>query len=283
VLNNHFTSGGVIAMLQLSTMLMSSVAGLAMLNIQIQEAKVALERMSEYTQLNDENNDSNKTSPFDITKIELKNLDFGFPGRSKILKNISTVVEKGECLGIIGEIGSGKSTLLQVIQKFYVSYSGSIIVNESFNLDKINTNTWRNHIGVVSQNPHLFTGNIFYNITLEMDYDSKNVIDFCEKFGFDKFINILPQSYHTIIGEEGVNLSGGQRQIIAFARCLYKFPQLILLDEVTSSLDSETENFIIDILKEIKKEVLIIFASHNLQTLNKIADKTLSIKNPRHS
>lgn len=277
VLNNQFTSGGVIAMLQLSSMLMSSVASLAMLNIQLQEAKVALNRMFEYTRLNDENNNSSKTQTLKISSIELRNIDFGYSGRLKILKNISATINEGQCLGIIGEIGTGKSTLIQIIQKFYFPNSGSIIINNSINLEKIETKAWRDCVGVVPQHTHLFTGNIFYNITLEEGYDGSGVIEFCTKFGFDKFINVLPQSYYTIVGEEGLNLSGGQRQIIAFARCLYKSPQIILLDEVSSSMDSKTETFIINILKKIKKETLIIFASHNLKTLDKIADKVLSI------
>lgn len=277
VFNNQFTSGGVIAMLQLSSMLMSSVAGLAILNIQLQEAKVALNRMFEYTRLDNENNDSSEKQPLKISNIELRNIGFGYPGRLKILKDVSASISKGQCLGIIGEIGTGKSTLIQIIQKFYFPNSGSIIINNAISLEKIDTKAWRDCIGVVSQHTHLFTGNIFYNISLEEGCDRNGVIEFCTKFGFDKFINVLPQSYYTIVGEEGVNLSGGQRQIIAIARCLYKSPQLILLDEVSSSMDSKTETFIIDVLKEIKKEALIIFASHNFQTLDKIADKTLSI------
>lgn len=180
-------------------------------------------------------------------------------------------------MGVVGEIGSGKSTLLQIIQGFYTQNSGDIIVNGSIKLEKISLSNWRNNFAVVSQHTHIFNGTIFYNISLEQNYDKDKIIDFCHKFGLHDIIAVFPQSYFTIVGEEGINLSGGQRQIIAFARALYKNPQVLLLDEVTASMDSKTERFVLDILNKIKKKTLIIFVTHKLDSLQKIADKTISL------
>jgi ATP-binding cassette subfamily B protein len=278
VITNNFTSGGVIAVLQLSSMLMGSLGGLAMLNIQLQEAKVALNRMFEYTSLDEEENSSEtKIEELEIVSIELEDVTFGYAGREKILKNISLKLNKGECLGIGGEIGSGKSTLLQLLQKNYQPNIGSITVNKGIELDDIKTSYWRNFLGVVSQQTHIFTGNVFYNITLNNDYNPEAIVAFCKSFGFDIFITTFPQSYYTIIGEEGINLSGGQRQIIAFARALFKKPKLLLLDEVTASMDTKTEKFVLDILEKIKPETLMVIISHKNDILSKIADKTITI------
>ncbi|MCB0462948.1 MAG: ATP-binding cassette domain-containing protein, partial [Flavobacteriaceae bacterium] len=274
---SDFTSGGVIAVLQLSTMLMGSVAGLAMLNIQLQEAKVALNRMFEYTSIDEEQLLEVENKKLDVNALELIDVSFGYPGRAKILNNINFSINKGECLGIVGEIGTGKSTLLQIIQQFYYPNSGTIKINNSENINEINITDWRNKLSVVSQQTHIFNGNIFYNIVLEEDYDQENIAAFCKSFGIDSFIDMLPQSYFTIVGEEGVNLSGGQRQIIAFARALYKKPQLLLLDEATASMDTKTEAFFIEILQKIKNEIIIIFVTHRIETLSKIADKTLQL------
>ncbi|MEZ4782026.1 MAG: peptidase domain-containing ABC transporter [Flavobacteriaceae bacterium] len=274
---SDFTSGGVIAVLQLSTMLMGSVAGLAMLNIQLQEAKVALNRMFEYTSIDEEQLLEVENKKLDVNALELIDVSFGYPGRAKILNNINFSINKGECLGIVGEIGTGTSTLLQIIQQFYYPNSGTIKINNSENINEINITDWRNKLSVVSQQTHIFNGNIFYNIVLEEDYDQENIAAFCKSFGIDSFIDMLPQSYFTIVGEEGVNLSGGQRQIIAFARALYKKPQLLLLDEATASMDTKTEAFFIEILQKIKNEIIIIFVTHRIETLSKIADKTLQL------
>jgi ATP-binding cassette subfamily B protein len=277
VINYNFTSGGVIAILQLSSLLMGSIGGLAMLNIQLQEAKVALNRMFEYTNINEEKTSNINTDALKIESLELKNITFGYPGRQKLINNISVIIKKGECLGVVGEIGSGKSTLLQIIQKFYNQNLGEIIINKTIKLQDIELKNWRDCLGVVSQHSHIFTGNIFYNIVLEENYNKEQVIAFCKSYGFDTFIDSLPQNYFTIVGEEGINLSGGQRQIIALARALYNKPQLLLLDEVTASMDLKTEGFVLNLLQKLKKDILIIFVSHRLDALNKIADKILNL------
>ena len=101
----------------------------------------------------------------------------------------------------------------------------------------------------------------------------ENIMEFCKEYGFEDFINTLPQGYATILGEEGINLSGGQKQIIALMRVLYKKPQLLLLDEFTSAMDRKTEDFVLELLKKLKKEIAIIFISHRLHSLRRLADK----------
>jgi len=125
---------------------------------------------------------------------------------------------------------------------------------------------------VIPQDIHIFSGNIIDNILLGIEDKPENVIQFCQDNGFEKFIKQLPQAYATILGEEGINLSGGQKQIIAFARVLYKKPQFLILDEPTSAMDRNTEKFTIALLNTLKKDIAVLFISHRLHTLKNIAD-----------
>src|SRR5690606_18916982 len=106
-----------------------------------------------------------------------------------------------------------------------------------------------------------------------------NIITFCKAYGFEDFVNSLPQGYATILGEEGINLFGGQKQIIALMRVLYKKPQLLLLDEFTSAMDRKTEKFVLKLLNRLKEEISIIFISHRLHALKHIADRIYILEN----
>ncbi len=271
VLNNELTAGVIIAILQLVGMLMSSTSNLALINIEIQEAKVAFDRMYEFTSIEGESKGNRALSEF--SSLEIKNLSFRFAGRKQLFKNINISVNKNECIAIVGESGSGKSTFGQVLQKFYPFENGSVIINNEYNLPNINTEDWRNIIGIIPQDITIFSGNVVTNILLGKEDTLENIESFCKKYGFTEFVNSLPQGFATILGEEGVNLSGGQKQIIALMRVLYKKPQLVLLDEFTSAMDRKTEQFVINLLNKLKPKLTIIFISHRLHSLPKIADR----------
>ncbi|WP_445748602.1 peptidase domain-containing ABC transporter [Polaribacter sp.] len=278
VLNKELTAGVIIAILQLVGMLMASTSNLALVNIEIQEAKVAFNRMYEFTSIEEENEGSIPLTKFN--SLEIKNLSFRFTGRKQLFKNINLVVQKNECIAIVGESGCGKSTLNQILQKFYQLENGQILINKVHNFSDIKTQDWRNIIGVVPQEITLFSGNVISNILLEkQEEDPIKIFQFFEKYGFNSFLNSLPQSHSTIIGEEGINLSGGQKQVIGLMRALYKKPQLLILDEFTSAMDRKTEQFVIDLLNKLKFELAVIFISHRLHSLPKIADRIYVIEN----
>jgi len=281
VFNNQFTSGGVIALIQLSSMLMGSAIGIATLNIELQEANIALNRMFEYTTVKEENNKTSKDVAInDIKSIELNNIAFNYIGRNTILSNITLKVKKTECIAITGEIGTGKSTLLYLLQKFYNPSKGQILINGKIDLTAINTTEWRNNIGVIPQDTHIFNGSVIQNIAFDVNEDNVElIILFCNEYGFSNFIEQLPQAYNTIIGEEGINLSGGQKQVIALMRALYKKPKLLLLDEFTSAMDRKTEKFVLGLLNKLKSELTIIFISHRIHSLQKIADRIYVLEN----
>jgi ATP-binding cassette subfamily B protein len=277
VYNETMQLGELMAILGVAGSLLPSVASLALITIPINEAKVAFNRMYEFASIDKENEGTQPLLKFE--SLEIKNLSFRFAGRSQLFKDINLSVTKHECIAIVGESGSGKSTLGQILQKFYPFESGEIIVNVHSNLTEVSTHDWREVIGVIPQDVTIFSGNVITNILLGKEDASENIEQFVKDYGFTDFVNSLPQGYETILGEEGINLSGGQKQIIALMRVLYKKPQLLLLDEFTSAMDRKTEHFVIQLLNKLKKEITIIFISHRLHSLKHIADKIYIIEN----
>lgn len=279
VLYKQLTVGELIALLTIVGSLLPSVTRLALTNLQIQEAKVALDRMYEFVSIEPEYESNNEIQQELIFQsLTVKDVVFRFPGRKPILNAISLNIYKGEIIALLGESGCGKSTFLQLIQKFYRAESGAINLNKiDFNL--LVTTTWRNIISVVPQDIKIFNGTLLYNIILDDKIDSIDLFhQFCITYGFDKYFLELPQGYFTLVGEEGINLSGGQKQLVAFARALYKKPQFLILDEVTSAMDRNTENFILDLLQKLKTEITTIIVTHKFYTA-KIADRIYLIEN----
>ena len=271
VYNETMQLGELMAILGIAGSLLPSVASLALITIPINEAKVAFNRMYEFASIDKEEKGTVEILDFNV--LEIKNLSFRFAGRSQLLKDINIKVNKNECIAIVGESGSGKSTLGQILQKFYPYENGMITINNQTNLPKLNTEHWRTILGVVPQEVTIFSGNVITNILLGKEDTPENITKFCQDYGFETFINTLPQSYATILGEEGINLSGGQKQVIALMRALYKRPKVLLLDEFTSAMDRKTEHFVLELLNKLKSELTIIFISHRLHSLPKIADR----------
>lgn len=277
VYNGVMQLGELMAILGIAGSLLPSVASLALITIPINEAKVAFNRMYEFASMDKEQKGNVEISNFN--SLEIKNLSFRFAGRSQLLKDINFRVNKNECVAIVGESGSGKSTLGQILQKFYPFENGKIIINNKINFFDIDTKCWRTILGVVPQDVTIFSGNVITNILLGKEDTPENIVKFCQDYGFEFFINSLPQSYATILGEEGINLSGGQKQLIALMRALYKKPKVLLLDEFTSAMDRKTEKFVLDLLNKLKSELTIIFISHRLHSLPKIANRIYVLEN----
>jgi ABC-type bacteriocin/lantibiotic exporter with double-glycine peptidase domain len=249
------------------------VGSLAMISIPINEAKIAFDRMFEFTGIEPE---ATNILPdiLSFESLDVEHLTFRFAGRSRILNDISFHVNKGEIIAIMGENGCGKSTLTQILQKNYVPEEGTVLFNSEQHLDDISLATLRNTIGTVPQNIHIFNGTVLENIAFDDAVKRPaEVLKFLESTGIGKFIDTLPQSFLTIVGEEGINLSGGQKQIIALARALYHKPQLLILDEATAAMDRQAEKFVLGLLKELKKEMGIIFITHRLHVLKNFCDR----------
>lgn len=277
VYNNTMQLGELMAILGIAGTLLPAVASLALITIPINEAKVAFNRMYEFATIEAEFTGVTPIATFN--NLTITDLAFRFAGRSPLLQNINLTIKQNECIAIIGESGCGKSTLGQILQKFYTAEQGAIIINDTLPLKDVNTADWRGVIGVVPQEITIFNGTIIDNIVLGAAVDANHIKQFIDKYHFNTFIESLPQGYATILGEEGVNLSGGQKQIVALMRALYKRPQLLILDEFTSAMDRKTEAFVFGLLKRLKQELSILFISHRLQSLKHLADRIYIIEN----
>ena len=280
VVNDNLSIGAMIALLQLVGILMTSASSLANLNIQLQEARVAFERIYEFGSIDYEYSEESLKTEAQITElVELRvdQLQYRFPGRSLLLKDISFNVQKGQMLCLMGESGSGKTTLLQILQKFYLPSDGHIKAN-GIDLTLVSYEQWRSKIGVVPQEIKLFNGTLLDNILLGEKTDNIPAIEaFFQKYKLDPYFRSFPNSYGTLVGESGINLSGGQKQIIGLARALYHKPELLLLDEPTAAMDRNTEKFVLNLLHQIKKDTAILMLTHRLSTAMK-ADQIMVLE-----
>jgi len=269
VLDGRLSTGGLIAILQMMGIAMAAAAQVALVNIQLQEAKVAFQRMFEFTDLHSEYDEEGEKPRAVINRFEelrVSGLSFRFPGRPRLLDRLDFHLRRGEWIAVLGESGCGKSTLLQILQKFYTPESGGIKVN-GIDLDLLSYTSWRDCLGVVSQEVKLFNGTLLDNVLLgDPPGDAAALQQFFESYGFHRYFSLLPQGYATIVGEEGVNLSGGQRRLVALARALWRRPQVLLLDEPTAALDRDTEHFVLDLLERLRGEAAILLCTHRLKT-----------------
>jgi ABC-type bacteriocin/lantibiotic exporter with double-glycine peptidase domain len=273
VLQGHLKTGELIAVLTMLGSLLPSVARLALISIPINEAKIAFDRMFEFTGIEPEKEEET-IKEINFQSLKVQNLSFRFAGRSRLLQNVNLEICKGQIIALMGENGCGKSTLSQILQKYYLPESGEIIINGTKNLKEISFQSWRNVIGIVPQNIHIFNGTVLENIAFDdVVKNPKAIADFLQEYGFASFIESLPQSYMTLVGEEGINLSGGQKQMIAFARALYHHPQLLILDEATAAMDRQSEQFVLHLLQKLKREMGVIFITHRLHILKSFCDK----------
>ena len=210
--------------------------------------------------------------------IEFKNLEFSYLPGEKVIKDISLSVNAGETLAIVGPTGSGKSTLIKLLGRFY-DISDDTIFLDGIDLNKIHSKELRKRIGTVLQDFHIFSGTIFDNISLgDKNINLDKVIEASKTVNAHSFIDALPLRYDTVLSERGQNLSQGQRQLLAFARVLAADPEILVLDEATANIDTETELLIQDALEKITRGRTSIVIAHRLQTIQE-ADRVLVFNN----
>jgi ATP-binding cassette, subfamily C, bacteriocin exporter len=235
--------GQLLAILSIVFLVISSTSNLVLLNVSLQSGKVALQRLYECLEQSPEKHAKSVSSEpvFEgIDNISVDNLSFGFPSCDFLFENASLNVRKGESIAILGENGCGKSTFINVLLKFFEYESGSIIINEKIDFKNIPPERWRKFVSIVPQKTKIFNSTLWENIALGTG-SVEEVESFCKNMGFSDIFETLPLKYETLLGEAGINISGGQQQLVAMARALYRKPSLLLLDEATSSFDPHTE------------------------------------------
>lgn len=202
--------------------------------------------------------------------IVLKNLDFAYPGRLQTLQGINLIIRKGKMTALVGESGSGKSTITDLVLGLQIPERGEVLL-DGVSLGEWKQNSFRERIGYVPQDPLLFHSSIRDNLLWSFPQGTEvDLWEACRRANAEAFIKQLPQGIDTVVGDRGVQLSGGQRQRIALARALLRKPELLILDEATSSLDSESEQLIQESINNmLKQETTILIVAHRLSTISK--------------
>lgn len=219
---------------------------------------------------------------FSEASIVFKNVSFKYAGAGSpfVIKDFNLIIEKGKVTALVGESGCGKSTLIKLMLGFYIPQKG-ILTLSGYNVRDVDNQDWLNHCGVVMQEAKIFSGTILENISLSEDKPDKDkAISLLEIVGLKTFIESLPMGIYTKIGVSGIEMSGGQKQRLMIARALYKDPDLLFLDEATSSLDANNEKSIVSNINTLGKGKTIVIAAHRLSTVQN-ADKIVFIKDGR--
>jgi HlyB family type I secretion system ABC transporter len=291
VISGEFTIGQLFAFNMLSANVISPFQRLAGLWNKIQEVGIAIERLCDVIEAKpEEDRDSHRQ---DVGKlkgyVKFKNVTFRYnkDADNNILENINFEIKPGQTIALVGRSGSGKTTLSKLILGLYQPTSGAIEIDGK-DLSSISLHSLRSQVGVVDQDTFLFSGTVKENITLAKPGASQKEIErAAELAGADEFIRKMPMRYDTEIGEGGGMLSGGQRQRIAIARSLLNNPRLLIFDEATSSLDTESEQIIQTNLEKIRRDRSTIIIAHRLSTVRNadlilVLDKGVLIESGNH-
>ena len=281
VLDGNILLGELMATITIAGLIISSTANLSVVNIRLQEAVVAFNRYYEFIKIEAEQDKDvikDVVDKSDSYSLHINHLTFRFIGRKEIFSDITLEVKQGDMIALTGDVGSGKSTLLQLIQRNYQPEAGEMLFDRQ-PIQCYPLHVWRTYVGAVDQHVKIFNGSLGENICLDNYYEARDsVISFCKAFGFDAFFDLFPQGLDTLLGEDGINLSGGQQQLVAFARVLYRNPSLLLLDEPTSSMDSHTEEFVMNLLEKRRNRYAIILVTHK-EKLTKYANRIYCLEN----
>ncbi|NFT06234.1 MULTISPECIES: peptidase domain-containing ABC transporter [unclassified Clostridium] len=281
VLKGEITIGELISFNALLAYYIGPIERLINLQPQLQSAVVASDRLGEILDLELEKSldEDKKVKPKSLLgNIALKDVNFRYGVRELVLKNININIKSGEKIALVGESGSGKTTIAKLLMGFYEIEKGEIILND-YNLKDINKEALRDKISYISQDSFFFSGTIKENLQFaNKSLTDEEMICACKKTKIHDYINSLPLKYETPLEERGSNLSGGQRQRLSIARALLKNPDILIMDEATSNLDSITEKAIQKTMEECSGSITSIIIAHRLSTIMK-CDKIYVLDN----
>ncbi len=224
-----------------------------------------------------------KLGDYGIESIELRNVFFGYPQNENVLKNINLIIKKNEKIAIVGQNGAGKTTLTNIILRLYDFDSGEILVNGK-RIEDLSLNDYKMHLAVVFQDYAIYAANVIENISLDIQSDESQMEKAIKLSGFDDRLKRFENGMYTQLTREfdndGVNLSGGEKQKIALSRAIYKQSDVIIMDEPSSALDPIAEAHFNETISKIAKDKILIFISHRLSTVS-LADKIYFLENGR--
>ena len=210
--------------------------------------------------------------------ISFNDVNFSYKKDELVLRDLNFEIKAGKMLALVGRTGAGKTSIISVLNRFYEIQKGIISI-DGINIDTVKLSSLRKNIALVQQEVFLFSDSILNNITLfDTDITKVKIIEAAKEIGVHSFIETLPNTYDYVVGERGVTLSAGQRQLIAFLRVYVRNPKILILDEATSSIDTATEQLLQNALEKLSKNRTTIVIAHRLSTIIK-ADKILHLKN----
>jgi ATP-binding cassette, subfamily B, bacterial MsbA len=269
VLSGAMTLGALVAAIGLLNKMFGPLVSLSKTNFKVEKAVAAGDRLFEITEMQPEAYDVPGTfAPADIQGgIEFDNVSFQYSSGHKVLDRLNLTIKPGETVAIVGSSGVGKSTIVNLLLRFYEPSSGSIRI-DNYPINLLKLSFLRNSIGLVIQDPILFSGNIRDNIAYgKTGASQEEIVRAAKAANAQEFILNLPNGYDTEIGERGVTLSVGQRQRISIARALLKDPKILILDEATSNVDSQSEALIQEAMRRMSGERTTIVIAHRLSTI----------------
>ena len=265
----HLTAGEIVAFYLFLSRFFNPIQDLADQLNALQKAFTASERIFNLLDVKPDVLDSEDALEIDNFKghIEFKNVWFAYEGEDWILKDVSFKIEPKTTCAFVGATGAGKTTILQLIVRNYEVQKGEILI-DGININKIKISSLRKAIGQMLQDVFLFSGSIASNITLHDDrFSDEDIMEACKYVNANSFIDKLPNGINEEIIEKGENLSQGQRQLLSFARTVIHKPQVLILDEATANIDTETEVLIQESLEKMKNIGTMLVVAHRLSTI----------------
>ena len=272
VMEGTLTVGSLIALYTYVGRLFGPVSSLGSVNVSIQSTLVSVDRVFEFMDKKPKVYNKKNAIPLRSVKgkIEFRNVNFQYDKDEPVLNNINLSISPGETIGLIGPSGSGKSTLANMIARFYDPVNGQILLDGK-NLKDLKIESLRKAIGIVSQQNILFNTSIKENIKFgDENATDEDIIRAAKLANIHDFITTLKEGYDTIVGDRGVRLSGGQQQRISIARAILKNPKIVILDEATSSLDTESEQKIQLALENVTRGRTTVIIAHRLSTIKNV-------------
>lgn len=281
VIHGQMTLGMMLAVQYIIGQLNAPVEQLMNFLYSLQDVKISLERINEIHEMENEENNKEALNAFhDQDKsLSFKNADFKYDPHNpnKTLDGINITIPEGKVTAIVGTSGSGKTTMIKLLLGYYPLLAGEITIG-STDLQKYNLKWWRKHCGVVMQDGVIFSESIARNIAVDDgEIDKERLLQAARIACIDNYIHSLPLKYNTLIGQDGIGLSQGQKQRILIARAVYKNPDYIFLDEATNALDANNERAIVENLMEFYKGKTVVIVAHRLSTV-KNADQLIVIE-----
>jgi subfamily B ATP-binding cassette protein MsbA len=278
VLKGTWTVGGYFSYNMFLAFMIAPVFQIVNIGTQLTEAFAGLDRTNEIMSEIEENQTPGRVvqMPPIHGQVRFEDVEFSYVEGKKVLQGISFVSEPGTVTALVGSSGSGKSTIISLLCAFHTPSKGRVVIDD-IDLATVNLNTFRSQLGVVLQDSFLFDGTIRENMFSRPDATIEQFLFACRTARVDEFAERFPEAYDTIVGERGVKLSGGQRQRLSIARALLAEPRILILDEATSSLDSESEAMIQAGLNQLMQGRTTFVIAHRLSTIRR-ADQILVVE-----